>query len=82
MMGIFVFYPALQTIGLSFYKWDGISPDMGDFVGLQDLRAGDGQLSLLAGDQEQPLVGRRWAVRTHDYRLGSGGAGRRYQLAA
>ena len=35
MLSIFVFYPALQTIGLSFYKWDGISPDMGGFVGFK-----------------------------------------------
>lgn len=42
LMGIFIFYPALQTIGLSFYKWDGITPDMGDFVGFKTfIRATD-----------------------------------------
>ena len=40
LMGVIVFFPALQTIGLSFYKWDGISPDMGDIRRFQDLRRG------------------------------------------
>jgi raffinose/stachyose/melibiose transport system permease protein len=35
LMGVIVFYPTFQTVGLSFYKWDGISPDMGDFVGFK-----------------------------------------------
>ena len=35
LMGIFVFFPAIQTVGLSFYRWDGISPDIGEFVGLK-----------------------------------------------
>ena len=35
LMGVFIFNPALQTIETSFYKWDGISPDKGDIVGLK-----------------------------------------------
>ena len=82
MLSIFVFYPALQTIGLSFYKWDGISPDMGGFVGFKTFARATGQLSFLAGDQEQSLVGLGWALRTNNYRLGRCRAGGGYQPAA
>ena len=35
LMSVFIFNPALQTIETSFYKWDGISPDKGEIVGLK-----------------------------------------------
>ena len=35
LMSVFIFNPALQTIETSFYKWDGISPDKGEMVGLK-----------------------------------------------
>ena len=50
-------------------------PGYGRLCRLQDLRAGDRQLSVFAGDQEQYFMGRGWALRPDDYWFGRGGAG-------
>ena len=36
MLGAFIVYPAVYSFLLSFYEWNGFTPQWGDFVGLEN----------------------------------------------
>ena len=37
VLGAFIIYPAIYSFLLSFYEWNGFTPQWGDFVGLENL---------------------------------------------